>query len=111
LFIERKVDLRREVENRLDLGFMGELDRKYQALAWIIRQDGTNCHISQKAVDGMEENCDLPSDQTTNSPNICLIEFLWEISKYRVSHPRCSIEGHDGMRVTPSRQLQETMIV
>jgi serine/threonine protein kinase len=30
---------------------------------------------------------------------------------YRVSHPRCSIEGHDGMRGTPSRQLQETMIV
>jgi hypothetical protein len=85
LFVEGTIDAERYIRNLSDLGFIEELDHKHGALEWIFQQDGAPCHTSQKAVDWIEENCDLLSEWPANSPDLNPIELVWALLKHSVA--------------------------
>jgi hypothetical protein len=84
-FVEGTIDANKYIENLVNLGFMEELDQKYETLGWIFQQDGAPCHTAQIALDWIEENCDLLSRWPANSPDLSPIELLWAILKHAVA--------------------------
>jgi hypothetical protein len=74
LFVEGTIDAEKYIQNLSQLGFIEELDQRHGALEWIFQQDGAPCHMSQKAVDWIEANCDVLSDWPANSPDLSPIE-------------------------------------
>jgi hypothetical protein len=69
LFGHRNIHAHREIENLEAVGFIEDLDAKHAALEWIFQQNGAPCHTTQTAIDWIEENCDLLSGGSTNSPD------------------------------------------
>jgi hypothetical protein len=80
LVIEGSISTDKYIENCSELGFIEELDSIHRPLEWTFQQDGAPCHTTRKAIDWLEESCEVIQELPSNSPDLPTVEMIWSIS-------------------------------
>jgi hypothetical protein len=81
MLVEGSIDTDRYIQNIDGMSFIKALDAMHEPFSWVIQQAGAPAHISQRALDWLEESVDVIVEWPANSPDLSLIKVLWAILK------------------------------